>query len=209
MSDLNRQHNQYGEHHMANTNIGAELMNQIRENKLLENRSIFISEGVGSHTANRVVSDLLILDSISNAPIYIYINSPGGEVNSGFAIYDTIRFINSPVWIINAGLCASIATIINVAVEQKRRVSLPNSKFLIHQPLISGHVQGPASDIEITANQIMKTREKINHILAKACNQEFKKIEEDTQRDYWMSANEALDYGLISRIVEKKTDLSS
>lgn len=184
-----------------------DFMGQIRENKLLETRSLYISEAVTSHTARKVVSDLLILDAINSDPISIYINSPGGEVNSGFAIYDAIRYINSKVRIINAGLCASIATIINVSVARENRFSLPNSRFLIHQPLISGQVHGSASDIEITATQIMKTREKINQVLAEACGQDVKKVEEDTQRDYWMSATESLEYGLIGKIVVGKSEI--
>lgn len=185
----------------------SEFVNQMREAKLLENRTLFMSEAVGSQTAKRFVSDLLTLDANGHDPIYFYINSPGGEVNSGFAIYDTVRFIKSPVYMITSGLCASIATIINIAVPAERRLSLPNSKFLIHQPLISGQVFGQASDIEITATQILKTREKINALLAEACNQELKKVEEDTTRDYWMSATECLEYGLIGKIIKEKSEL--
>lgn len=183
------------------------FLNQFREAKLLESRSLFLSEAVTSTTAKKFVTDLLTLDAQNQDPIYLYINSPGGEVNSGFAIYDTIRYINSPVTVITAGLCASIATIINIAVPKERRLSLPNSKFLIHQPLISGQVYGQASDIEITATQILKTREKINKLLAEACGQKFEKLEEDTTRDYWMSAGESLEYGLIGKIVENKKEV--
>ncbi len=190
--------------------LTSEFNQNLREQKLLQNRGIFISEPVTSHTANRVVSDLLILDQEDKKkPIFIYVNSPGGEVNSGFAIYDTMGYINPPVYVINVGLCASIATIINVAVPPERRLGFPNSKYLIHQPLISGQVQGSASDIEITAAQIMKTREKINHILAKACSQTFEKVAEDTQRDYWMTAEEAKAYGLIHRIISKTSEIKA
>ena len=185
----------------------AALLNQFREAKLLESRSLFLSEAVTSNTAKKFVTDLLTLDAQNQDPIYLYVNSPGGEVNSGFSIYDTIRFIGSPVTVITTGLCASIATIINIAVPKERRLSTPNSKFLIHQPLISGQVYGQASDIEITANQILKTREKLNKLLAEACGQKFEKLEEDTTRDYWMSAQESLDYGLIGRIVESKKEI--
>ena len=188
--------------------MGNELTNLLRENKLLESRSLFMSEAVTSNTAKKIVTDLLTLDSISSDPIYLYINSPGGEVNSGFAIYDTIRFINSPVTVVSAGLCASIATIINIAVPKERRCSLPNSKFLIHQPLISGQVYGQASDIEITATQILKTRERLNKLLAEACGQPFDKVQEDTTRDFWMSADESLEYGLIGKIVTNKSEIA-
>ena len=187
--------------------VGSEFSKLFRENKLMESRSLFMSEAVTSITAKKFVTDLLTLDSISSDPIFLYVNSPGGEVNSGFAIYDTIRFIKSPVTIVNAGLCASIATIINISVPKERRCSLPNSKFLIHQPLISGQVYGQASDIEITATQILKTREKINHLLSEACEQPFEKVQEDTTRDFWMSAEESLDYGLIGKIVKSKSEI--
>ncbi len=189
------------------TDLSSEVMNHLREQKLLEARTIFLSEGVGSGTAKRMISDLLTLDQQSSDPIFLFINSPGGEVNSGFAIFDTIRFIKSPVHIINAGLCASIATILNVATPKHLRFSLPNTKFLIHQPLISGMVRGPAADIEITAIQILKTREKINQILAEECGQELARVAEDTQRDYWMTAEEALEYGLITKIITTKSEI--
>ena len=184
---------------LAQTNLNAQLQ---------KSRTIMISEGVNAQTTQKVVSALLLMDEEDTKPIKLFINSPGGEVNSGFAIFDTIRFIKSPVYVVNSGLCASIATIINVAVPAKRRFSLPNSRFLIHQPLISGQVQGQASDIEITANEILKTREKINRILSQECQQKFEKVEEDTLRDYWMTAQEALEYGLIGKIIEGKDQLN-
>ena len=174
---------------------------------MLEWGRLFLSEAVSASTARHVVTDLLILDETSHEPIKLFINSPGGEVNSGFAIFDTIRFIKSDVWIINAGLCASIATIINIAAKKEHRFSLPNSKFLIHQPLIGGHFQAVASDLEIHAAQILKTREKINQLLALECGQPMKKVEEDTTRDYWMDAAEALEYGLISKIITSQSEL--
>jgi len=183
-------------------------MMHVRESKLLEARTIFLSEPVSSDTAKRLVADLLTLDSISQQPIELFINSPGGEVNSGFAIYDTIRFIKSPVRVIITGLCASIATIINIAVPKERRFSMPNARFLIHQPLIAGQIYGQATDIEITAEQIIKTREKINRMLAEACGQSLKRVEEDTERDYWMSAEEARAYGLIGKVIQHKGEIS-
>lgn len=183
-------------------------MNQLRDVKLLETRAIFMSEAVTSTTAKKIVADLITLDSINQNPIDLYVNSPGGEVNSGFAIYDTIKFIDSPVRIINTGLCASIATIINVSVPKERRYSMPNARFLIHQPLISGQIYGQASDIEITATQILKTREKINLILSQECGQNLERLQEDTVRDYWMSAEESLEYGLIGKIINHKSELA-
>jgi ATP-dependent Clp protease protease subunit len=188
----------------ANLNV---LEAAAREYRLYQQRSLFLSESVGPTSANRIVADLLSLDHASKDPIYLYLNSPGGEVNSGFAIYDTIRYIKAPVTVITAGLCASIATIINIAVPKERRASLPNGRFLIHQPLISGQVYGQASDIEITATQILKTRELLNKLLAEACNQTLDRLDLDTVRDYWMSAEEAKAYGLIGRVIHSRKEL--
>lgn len=191
-----------------NDHIFDEMNNCLRDFNLLKARSIFISEAIGSSSAKKIVSDLLTLDSMNSNPIYIYINSPGGEVNSGFSIFDTIRYIKSNVNIINTGLCASIATIINIAAKKENRFSMPNARFLIHQPLISDKIYGQATDIEITANEITKTKTKINQLLAKECGQELQKVENDTQRDYWMSPSEALEYGLIHKIIKNKEELS-
>lgn len=183
-------------------------MNQcLRDVNLLKARSLFISEAINSSSAKKVVSDLLTLDAMNSDPIYIYINSPGGEINSGFSIYDTINYIGSEVKVISTGLCASIATIINVAAKKENRFSMPNARFLIHQPLISEKIYGQATDIEITANEMTKTKAKINRILAEECSQDLQKIEKDTQRDYWMSPSEALEYGLIHKIIENKKEI--
>jgi ATP-dependent Clp protease protease subunit len=183
------------------------LFSGMLDQKLLEHRTLFISEGVNAAVAKRTIAALLTMDAMGQAPIKLFVNSPGGEVNSGFAIYDTIRFIKSEVKIINTGLCASIATIINIAAKKENRFGMPNTRFLIHQPLIMGQVYGQASDLEITAKEILKTREKINEMLAKECGQDLKKVEDDTSRDYWMNSEEALKYGLISKIVKTANDL--
>ncbi|MDD9951445.1 MAG: ATP-dependent Clp protease proteolytic subunit [Zetaproteobacteria bacterium] len=197
-------HQPYTEHF----SITEELTSSLREKSLFDSRCIFMSEGVTSNTAKRIISDLILLDKANSSdPIILYINSPGGEVNSGFAIYDVIRYIEAPVTMVTAGLCASIATIINVAVPRERRLGLPNSKYLIHQPLIAGQVYGQASDIEITATQIVKTRAKINQVLAEACNQSIDRLTEDTTRDYWMGAEEALEYGLIGKIITRQSEI--
>ena len=175
--------------------------------ELLKKRTIFLSDAVTSKTAKETITSLLALDNESQETIYLYINSPGGEVNSGLAIYDTIRFISSKVIVVTSGLCASIATIINIAVPKEQRLSLPNSRFLIHQPLIHGQVIGPASDLEITANEITKTRSQLNALLAEECGQSLEKVTEDTKRDYWMSSEEALKYGLIGQVIKSKTEL--
>jgi ATP-dependent Clp protease protease subunit len=184
------------------------LAEQFSEVRLLERRRIFISEPITPKSAKRYITDLLALDADKpGEPITLHINSPGGDVNSGFAVFDTIRFIKSPVTIINTGLCASIATVINVAAKKDKRLSMPNTRFLIHQPLIPGQVYGQASDLEITAREILKTRQKINRLLADETGTPLEKVEKDTVRDYWMNAQEALEYGLISKIVERSSDL--
>lgn len=185
----------------AMSDLGS-LFGKFTDLRLTEGRQMFISEAITPSSAKRFISDLLWMDSDKTAPIKIYLNSPGGEVNSGYAIFDTIRYIKSPVAIINTGLCASIATVINVAVKKGRRFSMPNSRFLIHQPLIPGQIYGQASDIEITAREILKTREKINKLLAEETGTDLSKVEKDTVRDYWMTAPEAMDYGLIDKIVD-------
>lgn len=188
------------------TDLG--LGDMMTEAKLLQRRQLFISEAITSRSAKRFISELLSLEADkAGAPITIFLNSPGGEVNSGFAIFDTIRFISSPVTIVNTGLCASIATVINVAAKKNRRFSMPNAKFLIHQPLIPGQVYGQASDLEITAREILKTREKINRLLSDETGSPIEKVSKDTVRDYWMNAQEAVEYGLVTRIVENVKDL--
>lgn len=188
--------------------ITDDLLQHFSEQRLLGARSIFISESIDASVARRVVSDLLILDEQSDAMISIYMNSPGGEINSGFAIFDALRFVQSPIRVINTGLCASIATIINIAAPKEQRYSLPNARFLIHQPLIMGQIEGQASDLEITAREILKLREKINKLLAEACGQSIDRVAGDTTRDYWMTAEEALDYGLVSKIITTKSELA-
>lgn len=190
------------------TTTTDDFLRRFSEQRLLEARSIFISEGIDAAVARRVITDLLVLDEQSNEMINVYLNSPGGEINSGFAIFDTLRYVQSPVRVINTGLCASIATIINISVPKERRYSLPNARFLIHQPLIMGQIEGQASDLEITAKEILKLREKINKLLAEACGQSIDRVAEDTTRDYWMTAQEALDYGLVNKIVIRKDELA-
>ncbi|MCY4444139.1 MAG: ATP-dependent Clp protease proteolytic subunit [Proteobacteria bacterium] len=191
----------------TNPSLQKTLEDNLLQHKLFDTRTCLISGGVDSKVAEDTITKLLVWDNENDKTIQLFINSPGGEVNSGLAIYDTIRFINSPVAVISAGLCASIATIINCAVDPEMRFSLPNTKFLIHQPLIMGRIQGQASDLEIHADDILKTRDRLNHILAHACKQAVKKVEKDTLRDYWMNAKEAKEYGLISNIIEYKSDL--
>jgi len=174
--------------------------------RLLESRTILLADPISAELAEAVVSKLLLLDADdAKAPIDLYINSPGGSVDAGFAIYDMIRFVSAPVRCICNGLTASAAVIVLLAAEKKRRLSLPNSRFLIHQP--SGGARGSTADIEIEAHQILKIRRRINALIAEETGQPVEKVEEDTRRNYWMSADEALEYGLLSKIVTSKKDV--
>ncbi len=175
----------------------------VGDSHLYKQRALFISEAIDSTVAKRVISQLLAMEAEKpGTPITMYLNSPGGEVTSGFAIYDTMRFISSDVRVVSTGLTASIATIIFIGAEKQHRYSMPNAKFLIHQPLIPGQIRGQASDLEITARDILKTRERLNQLLAKECGQPLERIEKDTNRDFWMTASEALEYGLVNKIIE-------
>jgi ATP-dependent Clp protease protease subunit len=193
---------------MAQLQELASLFDSAITKQLYANRTIVLSEGIDSDVARRVISELLALDSAdSTKPITIVLNSPGGSVTSGFAIYDTMRFIKSEIKIVVAGLAASIATVILLGAPKKNRVAMPNAQLLIHQPLIPGAVQGQASDLEITAKEIIKTREKLAKLYNAETGQPVERVQKDIERDYWMSAQEALEYGLISRIVSSQSEI--
>jgi ATP-dependent Clp protease protease subunit len=176
--------------------------------RLLKARVITISQPIDDKVATRVISELLMLEADdASKPITMFLNSPGGSVTSGFAIYDMMRFVAPPVRVICTGLCASIAVVILMGADKADRLALPNTRLLIHQPLIAGTVFGPASDLEITANELLKTRAKINELLAQETAQPLTRLEGDTQRDYWLTALEAVEYGLLARIVTNRADL--
>jgi len=160
---------------------------------------------VDKDLSEKVVRQLLLLDSISDEPITLLIDSPGGDVYAGFSIFDVIRFIKAPVRIVGIGLVASAAALILIAVPKERRFGLPNSSYLIHQPL-SG-MNGVATEIEIHARELEKTRMRINEILAEATGQPLEKITKDTDRDFWMNASEASQYGLIGKVILSKDEL--
>lgn len=170
------------------------------DEKLLNDRSIFLWGMVDDRSARHIVERLFYLDSISNEEIKLYINSPGGYVTSGFSIYDTMRQIKSPVSTICTGLAASMGSILLSAGKKGRRFIQPHARVMIHQP--SGGASGVASDIEITAQEILKTKELSARILADNCNQSFEKIMKDFNRDHWMGAEESLDYGIVDEIIE-------
>lgn len=174
--------------------------------KLLKTRTVVIADVVSKTMAQKVISQLLLLEQEdSNAEIKIFINSPGGDADAGFAIYDMIRFVTPLIKIICAGITASAAVIILLAAEKKNRYSLPNARILIHQP--STGVHGSASDIQIEASEILKCREKINKLISNETGQSVEKVENDTKRNFWMSAEEALKYGLIGKIVQTRKDI--
>ena len=175
--------------------------------KLMKSRIIMITDVITKKLAQRTIGQLLILEQEDpEKEIKVFINSPGGDADAGFAIYDMMKFIKPKVKNICAGVAASAAVIILLGADKKNRVSLPNSRILIHQP--STGVHGTASDIQIEASEILKCREKINRMISDETNREFEKVENDTKRNYWMSAEEAVEYGLISKIINTQSDLS-
>ena len=170
--------------------------------RLLEDRIILLTGEIDDHTANVVVSELLYLDSLNNQDISIYINSPGGSVTAGLAIYDTMNFIKSDVSTICVGMAASMGAFLLSSGCKGKRYSLPNSEVMIHQPL--GGAQGQATEIKIAAEHILRTRKKLNDILSFNTGKEISIIEKDTERDFFMDAKEALDYGIVDKILESK-----
>lgn len=171
--------------------------------RLLKERVIFLVGPVNDQTANLVVAQLLFLESENpEKDISLYINSPGGSVSAGMAIYDTMNFIKPDVSTLCVGMAASMGAFLLSAGAKGKRFSLPNSKVMIHQPL--GGAQGQATEIEIAAREILKTREQLNRILAANTGQPLDKIENDTERDYFLSAEEARDYGLVDQVIAKR-----
>ncbi len=175
------------------------------EANLFKSRSIFNYGPINQELAQKVCSQLVALAAASDEDIRIYVNSPGGHVESGDSIHDMIKFIKPKVWMIGTGWVASAGALIYVAAPKEQRLCLPNTRFLLHQP--SGGTRGMASDIEIQAREIIKMNERLNKIFADATGQPIEKIAKDTDRDYWLSAEEAKGYGLVSRIVTSQADI--
>lgn len=167
--------------------------------RLLKDRIIMLNGEIDDVNCNTIISQLLYLDSLNHDDISLYINSPGGSVTAGMAIYDTINYIKSDVSTICIGIAASMAAFLLSSGTKNKRYCLPNSEVMIHQPL--GGAQGQATEIKIAAERILKMREKLNKMLAKNTGQNLDKIEEDTERDHFLTAKEALDYGLIDKIL--------
>jgi ATP-dependent Clp protease protease subunit len=173
--------------------------------RLLKSRSVLLSGEINKRLAERVIKQLILLEADAEDPIRVFIDSPGGDVDAGYAIFDMLRFVNPPVVTIGMGLVASAAAVVLLAAPRERRVGLPNSHYLIHQPL-SG-IRGVATEIEIHARELEKLRSKINEMIAEETGQSLEKVERDTDRDYWLSADEAQEYGLVSRIIASRSEL--
>jgi ATP-dependent Clp protease protease subunit len=171
--------------------------------RLLKDRIIFLGTEINDQVANAIIAELLFLEAEDpERDINLYINSPGGEVTAGLAIYDTIQFIKAPVSTICVGQAASMAAVLLASGSTKKRYTLPNTRILIHQPW--GGVQGQAKDIEIVAKEIMRVKNKITEILSKHTGQPYDKIEKDTDRDYYMTAYEAKEYGIVDEVLENR-----
>lgn len=173
--------------------------------RMLKTRTILVSGEINKPLAERVVRQLLLLEEQSDEPIKAFIDSPGGDADAGYAIFDMMRFVKPEVHTIGMGLVASAGAIILLAATKENRIGLPNSHYLIHQPL-SG-MRGVATDIEIHAREIEKMRARINKLISEETGQPMEKVEKDTDRDFWMGAEEAKEYGLISKIATSRTEL--
>jgi ATP-dependent Clp protease protease subunit len=175
--------------------------------QLLQSRIVTIVGEVDQELAEEVISTLLLLDARSQDLIKVIVSSPGGHVDSGYAIHDMMRFIKSPVAAIGAGWVASIAVPILLGADKDKRFSLPNTRFLLHQP--SGGAGGQASDIRIEAQEILKIRTRINQLISDETGRKVEEVAKDSDRNFWMNAKEALDYGLICRIISNADDITS
>jgi len=173
--------------------------NGLMEEKLFKSRSISIFGGINEKLAKSVAQQLLALSEDNDDPITIYISSPGGHVESGDVIYDMVKFIRPTVRVVGTGWVASAATNIYLAAKKENRYSLPNTRYLVHQP--SGGSRGDATDIKIQMEEILKTKQRINQIIANETGQPIERVEQDTDRDYWMSAEEAIEYGIVGAII--------
>jgi ATP-dependent Clp protease protease subunit len=175
------------------------------EANLFKSRSIFIYGGITQELAQKVCTQLVALAAASDEDIRIYVNSPGGHVESGDSIHDMIKFIKPKVWIIGTGWVASAGALIYVSVPKERRLALPNTRFLLHQP--SGGTRGMVSDIEIQAREIIKMNQRLIKIFSKATGQTEEKIAKDIDRDYWLGAEDAVEYGLVSKIITSQSEI--
>lgn len=175
--------------------------------KFLKTRQIILSGEINQENAEKVIKQLLLLEADNDKPIYVYIDSPGGSIDDGFGIFDMIRFVNAPVYTIGTGLIASMGALILLSVPKERRLGLPNSHYLIHQPLIGGAYRGVATDLEIQAEEIAKSKAKIVEIISAETGKSKEQVIQDTDRDFWLTADEAVEYGLISKVITRRSDL--
>lgn len=173
--------------------------------RILKTRNILLSGEINKALGERVIRQLILLEDQGEDPIKVFIDSPGGDADAGFAIFDMMRFVKPPIVAIGMGLVASAAAIILLAAPKERRLALPNSHYLIHQPL-SG-MRGVATEIEIHARELERLRRKINKLIADETGTDISKVEKDTDRDYWMNAEEAQGYGLVDRIITRREEL--
>lgn len=180
--------------------------NRLLDEKLFKARAVTIFGDINERLARNITERLLALAAESNDPITIYISSPGGHVESGDVVYDIIKFIEPVVRVVGTGWVASAATTIYLAAEKQHRFALPNTRFLVHQP--SGGSRGSASDIKIQAEQIVKMKARINQLIANETGQPLERVAKDTDRDYWMSVDEAIEYGIVGRCINSVRDLT-
>jgi len=178
--------------------VGIEI-----DEQMMKRREIFLWGDISDQSAESVVQKIIYFDGQSSEDITMFINSPGGMISSGLAIYDAMQYAKSDIKTVCMGLAASMGAVILCAGEKGKRETWENSRVMIHQPLVSGNFFGPASEIKIQAEEMLKVRDRLNHILAEHTGQTLKKIEEDTDRDYFMSAEEAVKYGVVDTIVKK------
>ena len=181
------------------------MLTEDTRNLLFKARTLIISGEVNQKLAANVIGQLLAMDSQSSEPITIYINSQGGHVESGDTIHDMVQYIRSPVRMVGTGWVASAGALIYVAVPRERRYSLPHTRYLLHQP--AGGARGSAADVEIEAREILKMRERLNRVFAERTGQTVDRIEDDTRRNFWLGAEEAVEYGLVGRIIRHVDEL--
>lgn len=206
---MNNYHNDYNLTHSITMSKKKqeEEKDESLSQQLLDTRTIIISDSVDSKLADKVIQQILLLEKLDpKAEIKLLINSPGGEVHSGFAIYDMLKFVSCPVTTVVIGLAASMGSILSLVGDDGRRFILPNAKVMIHQPLLQG-AEGQTTDLEIHSRQILKTRQLIAEMYAQKSGKDIQQILEDMDRDYWMDASEAVKYGLIDQIIDSRSQL--
>ena len=193
------------QHNLSANETPSPASNRMLDEKLFKARTVTIFGDINERLARNITERLLAVAAESNDPITIYISSPGGHVESGDVVYDIIKFIEPVVRVVGTGWVASAATTIYLAADKEHRFALPNTRFLVHQP--SGGSRGSASDIKIQAEQIVKMKARINQLIASETGQPVERVAKDTDRDYWMSVDEAIEYGIVGRCINSARDL--